>query len=47
MSTTRYTRTAIGLHWVMAVGFIAMFLLGFYMQDLPITPQQISIVLVA
>lgn len=41
--TIRYTRTAIGLHWIMAVGFIAMFFLGFYMSDLPISPRMLQL----
>lgn len=41
--TTRYTRTAIGLHWIMAVGFIAMFFLGFYMTDMPFSPTKLQV----
>lgn len=41
--TTRYTRTAIGLHWVMAIGFIAMFFLGFYMTGLPFSPTKLQV----
>lgn len=41
--TTRYTRTAIGLHWIMAVGFIAMILLGFYMTDMPFSPAKLQV----
>lgn len=32
---TRYTRTAIILHWLIAVGIFAMFAIGWYMTGLP------------
>lgn len=32
---TRYTRTAIILHWLIALGIFAMFALGWYMTELP------------
>lgn len=41
--TFRYTRTAIGLHWIMAVGFFAMFILGFYMQSMPFSPTKLQV----
>lgn len=41
--TTRYTYTAIGLHWIMAVGFIAMFFLGFYMKDMSFSPTKLQV----
>lgn len=34
-TATRYTRTAIILHWLIALGIFAMFALGWYMADLP------------
>jgi cytochrome b561 len=34
-STSRYTKTAIILHWLIALGIFAMFALGWYMSDLP------------
>lgn len=34
-STTRYTRTAVILHWVIAIGIFAMFALGWFMTELP------------
>ncbi|CAG0975177.1 Cytochrome b561 [Methylophilaceae bacterium] len=33
--STRYTRTAIILHWLIAIGLIFMFALGWFMTDLP------------
>jgi cytochrome b561 len=33
--TTRYTRTAKALHWLMAILFFGLLALGFYMHDLP------------
>jgi cytochrome b561 len=35
MSDSKYTKTAIILHWLIALGIIAMFVLGWYMEDLP------------
>lgn len=34
-STTRYTKTAVVLHWLIGLAIIAMFAIGFYMHDLP------------
>jgi cytochrome b561 len=34
-SSTKYTKTAIILHWLIGFGIIFMFLLGWYMCDLP------------
>ena len=35
MSETNYTKTAIVLHWLIALGIVVMFGLGWYMADLP------------
>lgn len=35
MSVQKYTKTAIILHWLIALMILAMFLLGWYMSDLP------------
>ncbi len=35
MSTTRYTKIAVILHWLIAIGIFSMFLLGWFMTDLP------------
>ena len=34
-AATRYTKTAIILHWLIALGIFGMFALGWYMTDLP------------
>ena len=34
-SISRYTKTAIILHWLIALGVFVMFALGWYMSDLP------------
>ena len=39
---THYTRTAKGLHWLMAVIFFGLLALGFYMADLPLSPQKLK-----
>lgn len=38
----RYTRTAIFLHWLVALGLIGTFALGFYMHDLPLSPDKLK-----
>lgn len=38
-----YTRTAIGLHWLVALGIIGTFGLGFYMADLPLSPDKLKL----
>jgi cytochrome b561 len=35
MANNQYTKTAILLHWLIAIGIFAMFALGWYMADLP------------
>ena len=39
----RYTRTAIFLHWLVGLGIIATFALGFYMVDLPLSPNKLQL----
>jgi cytochrome b561 len=39
----RYTRTAIGLHWLIALAIIATFALGLYMSDLPLSPTKLKL----
>jgi cytochrome b561 len=34
-ASTRYTKTAKVLHWLIAIGIFAMFALGWFMSDLP------------
>ena len=35
MDSTRYTKTAILLHWLIALGIFGMFALGWFMADIP------------
>jgi cytochrome b561 len=39
---SRYTRTAISLHWIIALIILAGFSLGLYMHDLPLSPQKLK-----
>jgi len=39
----RYTRTAVGLHWLMALALAAIFGVGLYMTDLPLSPDKLRI----
>lgn len=42
-TSTRYTKTAVVLHWLIAIGIFAMFALGWYMSELPKdAPKQIA-----
>ncbi|HEX5363790.1 MAG TPA: cytochrome b [Gallionella sp.] len=45
MSTpiTRYSNTAIALHWLMALLIFAAFPLGLYMHDLPLSPTKLQL----
>ncbi|ERE19146.1 MULTISPECIES: cytochrome b [Chromobacteriaceae] len=43
MSQTRYTSTAILLHWLMAVMLVCLFGVGFYMHGLPFSPLKLKI----
>lgn len=43
MHTSCYTRTAIALHWLVALGLGATFALGLYMSDLPLSPTKLQI----
>ncbi len=38
-----YTRTAIGLHWLIALLIFAAFPLGLYMHDLPLSPHKLRL----
>jgi len=40
---TRYTRTAIGLHWLMALLIIGLFSVGLYMTGLKLTPHKLQV----
>jgi cytochrome b561 len=39
----RYTSTAIVLHWLVALGLTGTFAMGFYMQDLPLSPNKLQL----
>lgn len=41
--TTHYTATAKTLHWLMALLLFGLLALGFYMQDLPLSPQKLQL----
>lgn len=38
----RYTHTAIFLHWLVALGLVATFALGWYMEGLPFSPGKLK-----
>jgi len=40
----RYTRTAIFLHWLVALGLVGTFALGFYMEGLPFSPSKLKLI---
>jgi len=40
---SHYTRTAKGLHWLMTILFFGLLALGFYMHDLPLSPQKLQL----
>ena len=40
---TRYTATAIALHWLLALAIVGAFSLGLYMADLPLSPQRVKL----
>ncbi len=41
--TANYTRTAIALHWLVAIAIVMTFGVGFYMHDLLLTPLKLKI----
>lgn len=40
---THYTSTAKALHWLMALLIVGLLALGFYMSDLPLSPEKLQI----
>jgi cytochrome b561 len=40
---TRYTNTAIALHWLIALGIAGTFSLGLYMHELPLSPEKLRL----
>jgi len=43
MTVLRYTRTAMLLHWLIAVLILGLFGLGIYMAGLPLSPQKLKL----
>ncbi|ALG67643.1 cytochrome b [Beggiatoa leptomitoformis] len=43
MTVVRYTTTAIILHWLMALLLFGLLGIGFYMADLPLSPQKLQL----
>lgn len=41
--TPRYTRTAMSLHWLMALLLLGLLVVGFYMRDLPLSPDKLKL----
>lgn len=41
--TANYTSTAKALHWLMAILLFGLLALGFYMQDLPLSPAKLQL----
>ena len=41
-TSLRYTRTAQSLHWLMALMIFGLLALGFYMSDLPLSPDKLQ-----
>ena len=39
----RYTLVAISLHWLLALAIVGTFAVGFYMSDLPFSPQRLKL----
>lgn len=42
-SPTAYTRIAIALHWLVALGIFCAFPLGMYMHELPLSPTKLQL----
>jgi len=40
---TRYTGTAIVLHWLLGLALVGSFCMGLYMADLPLSPQRLKL----
>lgn len=43
MNNSQYTRTAIALHWLVALLLAGAFAVGLYMHDLPLSPMKLKI----
>ena len=42
-TSTRYSATAIALHWVLGAALVGMFAVGLYMTDLPFSPLRLKL----
>lgn len=42
-SHSRYSGTAIALHWILALALTVSFCVGLYMADLPLSPQRLKL----
>lgn len=42
-TSTRYTRTAVALHWLVALAILCAFPLGVYMHELPLSPRKLQL----
>jgi cytochrome b561 len=43
-AVARYTRTAVVLHWLLALMILGSFAMGLYMTDLPISPARLKLI---
>ncbi len=41
--SSHYTRTAKTLHWLMSLVIFSLLILGFYMSDLPLSPEKLKL----
>ena len=42
-TSSRYTSTAIVLHWLLGLALLTSFCVGLYMADLPLSPQRLKL----
>ncbi len=42
-ASQRYSRTAMALHWVLALAIVGSFSLGLYMHELPVSPLRLKL----
>jgi cytochrome b561 len=43
LQSPRYTRTAMALHWLLALAIVVSFCVGLYMSDLPFSPTRLKL----
>jgi cytochrome b561 len=41
--STGYSLMAVLLHWLLGIALIAMFAVGYYMEDLPVSPERLKL----